>query len=70
MEVTKCEDDVVDYGGTMDLRRTETDGPDTGVEGVGGAGEWKTTVEDEEGDRGEKIKEVSVTASGESGRLW
>jgi hypothetical protein len=54
----------------MDLRRAETDGPDTGVGRAGGAGEWKTTVEDEEGGRGEQIKEVSATASGESGRLW
>ncbi len=36
---------------------------------VGGVGEWKTTVEDEEGDRGEEVKKVSVTVSGEVGRL-
>ncbi len=70
VKVTECEDGVVDYGGTMDLRRAETDGPDTGVGRAGGAGEWKTTVEDEEGGRGKQIKEVSATATGESGRLW
>ena len=69
VKVTKCEDGVVDYGDTMDLRRAETDGPDTGVGRAGGAGEWKTTVEDEEGGRGEEVKKESTTASGERGRL-
>ena len=55
VEVTECEDDVVDAGGTMDLRRSETDGADTGVGRVGGAGEWKTTVKYEEGGRGEEV---------------
>jgi hypothetical protein len=70
VEVSECEDGVVDDGGTVDFGWTKTEGADTGVGRVGGAGEWKTTVEDEEGGRGEQIKKVSVTASGESGRLW
>ena len=53
----------------MDLCRTKTEGADTGVGRVGGAGEWKTTVEDEEGDRGEEVKKVSAAARGEVGRL-
>ena len=61
--------DVVDDGGAVDLGRTKTEGADTGVGRVGGAGEWKTTVEDEEGDRGEEMKKVSATDSGEGGRL-
>ena len=48
-------------------RRRE--GADTGVGRVGGADEWKTTVEDEEGDRGEEVKKESATTSGEGGRL-
>ncbi len=55
MEVTECEDDVVDTGDTLDLRRSETDGADTGVGRVGGAGEWKTTVEYEDGVRGDQL---------------
>jgi hypothetical protein len=70
VEVSECEDGVVDDGGTVDFGWTKTEGADTGVGRAGGAGEWKTTVEDEEGGRGEQIKEVSATASGESGRLW
>ena len=70
MKVAECKDSVVDDGVDVDLGRSETDGVDTGVGRVGGAGEWKTPVEDEEGDRGDQIEKVSVTVRGESGRLW
>ena len=69
MKVTEWEDDVVDDGGAMDLGRSETDGVNTGVGRAGGAGEWKTTVEDEEGIRGEEVKKVSAAVRGEVGRL-
>jgi hypothetical protein len=69
VEVSECEDGVVDDGGTVDFGWTKTEGADTGVGRVRGAGEGESTVEDEEGDRGEEVKKVSAAASGEVGRL-
>ncbi len=69
VEVAECKDGVVDDGGTVDFSRTKTKGPDAGVGRVGGAGERESAIEDEEGDRGEEIKKVSSTSSGEVGRL-
>ena len=70
MEVSECEGGVVDDGVTEGLWGAKAEGADTGVRGVGGGGERKTTVEDEEGGGGEEVEKVSVTVSGEGGRLW
>ncbi len=54
--VGESEEVVVDDGGTVDLRGTGLEGPDAGVWGVGRVGVRKSTVEDEEGDRGGEVE--------------
>jgi hypothetical protein len=69
VEVAECKDDVVYYGVTVNFGWTKTKGSDAGVGRIGGAGERKSVIQDEEGDTGEEVKEVSTTSGGEVGRL-
>ena len=54
--VGESEEDVVDDGGAVDLRGADLEGADVGAWGVGRVGVRKSTVEDEEGDRGGEVE--------------
>ncbi len=69
VEVAECKDGVVYYGDTVNFGWTKTKCSDAGVGRIGGVGERKSAIQDEEGDRGEEVKEVSTTSGGEVGRL-
>ena len=69
VEVAECKDDVVYDCDTVNFGWTKTKGSDAGVGRIGGAGERNSAIQDEEGDRGEEVKEVSTTSGGEVGRL-
>ncbi len=58
----ECKDDVVYYGDTVNFGWTKTKGSGVGVGRIGGAGERKSAIQDEEGDRGEEVKELSTTS--------
>ena len=69
LEVVEGEDDVVDNGRGKGLWGSKTYGEDAGVGRVGRTRVRETTVEDDEGDRDEKVEEVATTAVGKSGRV-
>ncbi len=68
VEVTEGEHDVVDNGGAKGLWGSKSQGPDAGVGGVERASVGEPTSEDDEGDGGKEVEDVSTTVGGKSGR--